>query len=157
MAIRRPAKQPITKRQIAAIHNFYSLAADKGPVHVPAARVVKPRVPSTEPSEAQILKAVMALLKHHPKVAKVWRQNSGTFQMQYGDKTRYVRANTARGMADIMGILKNGKTLAIEVKSRIGKLHQHQVDFLNSIHDAGGVAFVARSVDDAKRYLDELI
>ncbi len=111
----------------------------------------KPRAPrkaSGEPSEAQILKAIMQLLHKHPKVGRAWRQNSGTFAQQYGEKTHYVRANTAKGMSDIMGILKDGRTLAIEVKSAIGKIMPHQREFLLSIHIAGGVAFIARSVQD---------
>lgn len=144
----RKAKVPITKRQIAAIHNFYSLAADNGPVEIPKARAPRVTKPRTEPSEAEILKAIMALLKRHPKVAKVWRQNSGTFQMQYGDKTRYVRANTAKGMADIQGILKTGKSFFIEVKSAKGKLQPNQVAFLHEMADAGAIAFVARKVED---------
>ena len=106
---------------------------------------------SAEIPESQILKAVLTLLKHHPKVAKVWRVNSGTFQV--GE--RYVRANTAKGMADIMGIMKHGRTLAVECKSRLGTLQPHQRDFLRSISDAGGLAFVARSVDDANDKLRE--
>ena len=47
-----------------------------------------------------------------------------------------------------MGILKNGRTLSIEVKSRRGTVQPHQQAFLDSISQAGGVAFVARSVDD---------
>lgn len=77
--------------------------------------------------------------------------------MQYGAKTHYVRANTARGMSDIMGVMKDGRTLAIEVKSRTGKIHAHQQDFLETIARAGGVAFVARDVETVQRYLDELI
>lgn len=106
------------------------------------------RKPSGQPQERDILKAIMQLLHSHPKVARVWRQNSGTFAKQYGDKTHYIRANTAKGMSDIMGILKDGRTLAIECKSPTGKVHAHQHEFLNSISKAGGVAFVARSVDD---------
>lgn len=115
-----------------------------------------PRKASGNATEASILKAIMQLLKYHPKVAKVWRQNSGTFQMQYGDKTRYVRANTANGMADIMGILKDGRTLAIEVKSKTGHVHAHQQDFLEAIGAAGGLAFVARDVETVQRALDQL-
>jgi len=107
-----------------------------------------PRKASGEPSEASILRAIMQLLHRHPKVARVWRQNSGTFVKQYGDKTHYIRANTAKGMSDIMGILKDGRTLAIECKSAKGTVKAHQHEFLNSISEAGGIAFVARSVDD---------
>jgi hypothetical protein len=54
----------------------------------------------------------MALLKRHPKVASCWRQNSGTFQERNRDGSiRRIRANTQRGMSDIMGVLKDGRTL----------------------------------------------
>ena len=109
-----------------------------------------PRKPSTEPSEAEILRAIIQLLYRHPRVAKVWRQNSGTFQERNRDGTvRYIRANTARGMSDIMGVLRDGRTLAIEVKSRTGRMRPGQEEFLASIRAAGGVAGVCRSVEDA--------
>ena len=108
------------------------------------------REPSTEPSEAEILRAILALLKRHPRVAQCWRQNSGTFQERNRDgAVRYIRANTARGMSDIMGVLKDGRTLAIEVKSRTGRMRPGQEEFLASIRAAGGVAGVCRSVEDA--------
>jgi len=111
--------------------------------------------PSTEPSEADILRAIMQLLKRHPKVAQCWRQNSGTFQERNRDgSVRYIRANTQRGMSDIMGVLKDGRTLAIEVKSRTGRMRPRQEEFLQTIRSAGGVAGVVRSVDDAVRLLE---
>jgi hypothetical protein len=92
----------------------------------------------------------MSLLKRHPRVAQCWRQNSGTFQERNRDgTTRYIRANTARGMSDIMGVLKDGRTLAIEVKSRTGRMRPGQEEFLQTIRQAGGVAGVCRSVEDA--------
>jgi hypothetical protein len=113
-----------------------------------------PRKPSGHPTEAQILKAVMALLKRHPKVAQCWRQNSGTFQERNRDgSVRYIRANTQRGMSDIMGVLKNGRTLAIEVKSATGRMRPGQEEFLATIRQAGGVAGVCRSVEDAQALL----
>ena len=109
-----------------------------------------PRKPSTEPSESEILRAIMVLLKRHPRVAQCWRQNSGTFAERNRDGSmRYVRANTARGMSDIMGVLKDGRTLAIEVKSRTGRMRPGQEEFLQTIRAAGGVAGVCRSVEDA--------
>ena len=113
-----------------------------------------PRKPSGQPTEAQILKAVMALLKRHPKVAQCWRQNSGTFQERNRDgSVRYIRANTQRGMSDIMGVLKDGRTLAIEVKSATGRMRPGQEEFLATIRQAGGVAGVCRSVEDAQALL----
>jgi hypothetical protein len=121
----------------------------------PEPRKRAPEKPSGEPSEAQILRAILALLRHHPKVASHWRQNSGTFAERNRDgSTRYIRANTARGMSDIMGVLKDGRTLAIEVKSRTGRMRPGQEEFLQTIRQAGGVAGVCRSVDDAVRLLE---
>jgi len=109
-----------------------------------------PRKPSAEPSEAEILRAILAMLRRHPKVALCWRQNSGTFQERNRDgTTRYIRANTQRGMSDIMGALMDGRTLAIEVKSRTGRMRPGQEEFLQTIRQAGGVAGVCRSVEDA--------
>ena len=115
-----------------------------------------PAKPSGEPSESDILRAIMSLLRHHPKVASYWRQNSGTFAERNRDgSTRYIRANTAKGMSDIMGVLKDGRTLAIEVKSRTGRMRPGQEEFLATIRQAGGVAGVCRSVDDAQRLLGD--
>jgi hypothetical protein len=116
-----------------------------------------PAKPSGEPSEAEILRAIIQLLHRHPRVAQCWRQNSGTFQERNRDgSTRYIRANTARGMSDIMGILKDGRTLAIEVKSRTGRMRPGQEEFLQTIRQAGGVAGVCRSVEDAVRLLGDV-
>jgi hypothetical protein len=113
-----------------------------------------PRKPSGQPTEAQILKAIVALLKHHPRVAQCWRQNSGTFQERNRDgSVRYIRANTAKGMSDIMGVMKDGRTLAIEVKSATGRMRPGQEEFLATIRQAGGVAGVCRSVEDAQALL----
>jgi len=115
-----------------------------------------PAKPSGEPSESDILRAIMALLRHHPKVASHWRQNSGTFAERNRDgSTRYIRANTQKGMSDIMGTLKDGRTLAIEVKSRTGRMRPGQEEFLQQIRDAGGVAGVCRSVEDAQKLLGD--
>ena len=121
----------------------------------PEPRKRAPAKPSGEPSEADILRAIMALLRHHPKVASHWRQNSGTFQERNRDgSVRYIRANTQKGMSDIMGVLKDGRTLAIEVKSRTGRMRPGQEEFLASIRAAGGVAGVCRSVKDAVALLE---
>jgi len=115
-----------------------------------------PAKPSGEPSEAEILRAIIQLLHRHPRVAQCWRINSGTFQERNRDgSTRYIRANTARGMSDIMGVLKDGRTLAIEVKSRTGRMRPGQEEFLQTIRQAGGVAGVCRSVEDAQRLLED--
>lgn len=53
-----------------------------------------------------------------------------------------------RGVSDILGILPDGRFLAIEVKTRTGRVSEYQASFLYEITKNGGVAFVARSVED---------
>ena len=100
-------------------------------------------------TEAQTLSAVMALLERHPKVAWRRRINSGAFKL---DGERFFRAGFV-GCSDIIGQLRGGKFLAVEVKSREGVITEAQEAFLDAVRGAGGVAFVARSADDVMRNL----
>ena len=52
-----------------------------------------------------------------------------------------------KGVSDIIGIYKN-RFLAIEIKTEKGKVTKHQARFLKAVEDNGGIAFVARSVED---------
>lgn len=148
--VRKSLRDTIAEHQ--RVMDYYAMMTNKPRVdlRVPEVKQRAAPKPSGNPTEAQVLKAVLAFLRAHPKVASIWRQNSGTFAEQNRDgSTRYVRANTARGMADVMGFLKDGRVLAIECKSLTGRLQPHQKEFLDKITAAGGVAGVARSVDDA--------
>jgi hypothetical protein len=53
----------------------------------------------------------------------------------------------AKGVPDILGCFQ-GKFLGIEVKTENGRLSPEQDRFIKNLNDAGGIAFVARSVDD---------
>jgi len=61
---------------------------------------------------------------------------------------------SAPGLPDITGVLKDGRGFWIEVKTAKGRLSPHQERFIANINDAGGLAFVARSVDDVIEKLD---
>ena len=119
------------------------------PEDAPAVKRV-PRKASGEPSEAQILKAIMQYLRRHSKVARVWRQNSGTFK----EGARFIRANTQRGQSDIQGMLKGGRVFCLEAKSRTGRATPEQLQYLQTIRSAGGIGEVVRSVDDVIRILE---
>ena len=56
---------------------------------------------------------------------------------------------SVKGVADIIGIY-NGAPLAIEVKTAKGKLSEHQERFLTRWKNEGGIAIVARSVEDVE-------
>ena len=55
-----------------------------------------------------------------------------------------------KGCPDLIGILPggSGRMLAIEVKSGKGHASDLQLEFITKINQAGGVAFVARSIED---------
>jgi penicillin-binding protein-related factor A (putative recombinase) len=62
-------------------------------------------------------------------------------------------AGYMKGVADILGIWR-GKLLAIEVKTPTGKLSPEQKQFLSRVQEEGGIAFVARSVEDVKSWIE---
>lgn len=63
--------------------------------------------------------------------------------------------HSSRGVADILGIV-GGRPLAIEVKHKAGRKGptEFQTRFLEQFEDAGGIAFVAYSIDDVADRLD---
>ncbi len=59
----------------------------------------------------------------------------------------------SRGCPDVLGQLRDGRMLGVEVKGPTGKLRPEQAVFLDRIRGAGGVAFVARDCRDVMREL----
>ena len=98
--------------------------------------------------EAAALVEVLKALRHHPAIAWAERQNTGAAQVG----GRFVRFGW-RGCSDVIGMLKDGRLLAVEVKAPSGKLRAEQAEFLSLVRRFGGVAFMARSCRDV---LDEL-
>jgi hypothetical protein len=97
--------------------------------------------------ERDVLKVVLLALKLHPRVAFVWRANAGAFTVGEAGSQRYVRAGFA-GQSDILGMLIDGRFLAVECKRPGGGLSQDQHAFLARVKQHGGCAFMAQSVDD---------
>lgn len=74
------------------------------------------------------------------------------------DPTRGVYRKNAdrwyiRGVSDICGLLEDGRFLAIELKSKTGRVSDHQKAFLENVNRMGGLGFVARSVEDVRAKL----
>lgn len=96
-----------------------------------------------QPLERDIQKACLQLLRSHPKVGMVWRQNSGTFTEQNPDGSqRYITANTMPGMSDIAGVLRGGRAFFLEVKRPGQKPSRLQQYFLQRAREAGAFAEV---------------
>ena len=99
--------------------------------------------------EAAALVEVLKALKAHPAVAWCERMNSGAAKVG----NRFVRFGWP-GCPDVMGQLRDGRLLGVEVKSRTGRPSPEQSLFLERIRAAGGVGFVARDCRDVFRELE---
>jgi hypothetical protein len=106
---------------------------------------------SNDRPEAAALVEVLKALKAHPAVAWCERMNSGAARMG----ARFVRFGF-KGCPDVLGQLRDGRLLGVEVKSLTGRLRPEQTIFLDRIRGAGGVAFVACDLRDVRRELNRL-
>lgn len=105
---------------------------------------------SLREKESDIQKAILDYLKIRKIVA--WRNNSGTAQVKMGQREYWMRL-APKGTSDIIGYLPDGRFLAIEVKTKTGVPTPEQREFINNVRIAGGLAFVATSIDDVQTYL----
>lgn len=101
-----------------------------------------------EPTESQVLGAVLGYLKRHPKVVWAERMNSGAGQMIMGGKVGQFMRFGFKGCPDIHGMLIGGRALYIECKRQSTKATAEQLAFIQRASDNGACAFIARSIDD---------
>jgi hypothetical protein len=110
---------------------------------------VKPfRLKHPEPKEADVLSAVLTCLRYHPRVAWAHRMNSGAGKIVRRGKVSQFTRWGFPGCPDVLGQLRDGRALAIEVKRPSGETTETQAAFLTCVRENGGVAVVARSIDD---------
>ena len=105
--------------------------------------------------EKRVENAILEYL--HMKGIFCWKQNSGGI---FDPSKKIFRKNKnpfiINGVSDILGVLPNGRFLAIEVKtpnsSRSNKTYasDNQKFFIANIKANGGLAFIARSVEDVQ-------
>lgn len=105
-----------------------------------------------KPLEQEIKNSILEWFDYQTD-AMVWPNDSvGIFDVRKGvfrkKKSRFHR----NGVADILGIWK-GQPLAIEVKTKKGVVSEEQKAFLLDFTSHGGIAFVARCLQDV---IDEL-
>lgn len=105
------------------------------------------------PLERDIQSAILQFLRAHPKVAWIARMNTGGMHRDDDEgRTRYIPFAFV-GCSDILGQLKDGRFLAVEVKRPGNGPTPEQTAFLETVCRHNGVGFVARSVDDAQSWL----
>ena len=98
--------------------------------------------------EAAALVEVLKALNAHPAVSWCERMNSGATRIG----ARFVHFGF-KGCPDVLGQLRDGRLLGVEVKGPAGRLRPEQAIFLERVRSAGGVAFIARDCRDVRREL----
>lgn len=77
---------------------------------------------------------------------KLWRQNTGATVAEHKGRRRFIRFGVP-GQSDLTGIGPGGIRVEIEVKRPGGTVTDAQAQWLIRIHESGGIAFFAHSLD----------
>ena len=110
-------------------------------------------------SEQQIQQEIRLRCSRGP--VRLWRNNTGRLMDRYG---RPVTFGLCPGSSDLIGLRPIeigpehlGQTLAVfaavEVKAPGGRASPEQLSFIAAINNLGGIAGIARSVDEANTIL----
>lgn len=111
------------------------------------------RLKPPEPKEADVLRGVLTALAMHPRVAWAHRMNSGAGKIVRAKGVSQWMRFGFPGCPDVLGQLKDGRVLAVEAKRPSGSATTEQAAFLERVRENGGVAVLARSVDDVLQAL----
>lgn len=112
-------------------------------------------------SEQRIQQEIRLAVSHGD--TKLFRNNTGTLRDQHG---RPVSFGLCKGSADLIGWRTVTVTpemigsqvavfTSIEVKTPTGRVQPEQQQWLDAVQAAGGIAGVARSVEDALRIVTD--
>jgi hypothetical protein len=117
--------------------------------HVDTSGVALPQAAGKYPpvAERDVLGAILEWLPYCKAVAWFARMNSGGYEI----KGQFVRFGF-KGCPDIIGQLRDGRFLGIEVKRQGAEPTEAQVEFLGKVQRHKGVAFVAHSLEDVQTY-----
>lgn len=119
------------------------------------------------PSEQDLLGEIVALLRLEQTKGRIaWfaRCNGGAVRSSYKGRVSFTRfyqlylygaEPSHKGMADLHGMLSDGRYFALEVKRAGEKATDEQSRFLDAVRAGGGIAAVVRGFEDAARALGE--
>ena len=109
-------------------------------------------MPSRSETETKLVYNCLQYLK--VKGIFAWRNNTGAAKAQYKGKRRFIRYGL-KGSSDILGILPDGRFLAIECKRKGTYPTKDQRAFLKQIEANKGVALLVRNIADLIRALED--
>lgn len=105
-------------------------------------------MPQKPPLEKHVQRAILEFLRYRRIFC--WKQNNAGIHQSDG---RYIPSGMV-GLSDIMGVMPDGRFLALEVKRIGGKVSPAQQIFLDNVRRNGGVALVAHSVEEVETLLN---
>lgn len=115
-----------------------------------------------EPSETAVQAAIQKALSLHFLVAWIERVNSGAMKVkdEKTGKYRFVRFHTIKGCTDLIGQMRSGLLLVIEVKPPswthpTDDREYAQEAFIERVVSVGGIGGFARSVMEAIAIVEE--
>lgn len=86
-------------------------------------------------------------------IAVLFRANVGSGVTYDG---RHFDTGLPKGFSDLFGFrLSDGKAVFIEVKNIMGRVRPEQQNFIEKMRSYGALTGVARSVEDARRIIQE--
>lgn len=117
------------------------------------------RASRTKP-EQQVMAAIKEWAVY--RAVKLWRNNTGGFEWKPG---RWMRFGLCTGSSDFIGLTtvtitasmigrKVAVFTALEAKAEKGVVSDEQLQFIETIRDAGGIAGVARNAQEADEVLN---
>lgn len=104
--------------------------------------------------ENRIKRDICEYLKTQKDIFFWTTKTVGTYDPSRGIFRKNTDPFYIRGVSDILGLFEDGRFLAIEVKTKTGRLSDFQREFLERVKAMGGLAIVARSVDDVRAILE---
>ena len=109
---------------------------------------------TAELREHHIVSACLELLRFRGVFA--YRQNQGAMKKRDHTGERTIRFTSINGVSDIIGVLTDGRFLAVECKRPGNVPTEEQKAFLDAVRRRGGVALIVYDVDDLAETLDSL-
>lgn len=103
------------------------------------------------------MKNIQCIASQHK--ARLFRNNVGTLQDKNGT---YVTYGLCKGSSDLIGFKMEEITqemlgqrfarfVALEVKTSVGRASKEQLNFIYAVKNAGGIAEIVHSIDEAVR------
>jgi hypothetical protein len=110
----------------------------------------KPLKLASERLETDIQKSILAYLS---LFGFFWKARTTGL---WDAKRKIFRTSMMKGVSDIVGVLRGGRFMSVEVKRPGHEPTPHQILFMQRVRAAGGIAIVASSVENVSHILQQL-